>query len=237
MASDNPTKLFIADTNPRIVQILEEKLSQNGFQVVVVKTAKDIVIAVTLEDPDVVIANYVLPDCPDGNTLLAMIENIAGKEAVPVIFLTSKTDTGFSYSGQRTVGFVKKPYVFEELLRKIDEVKEKALSNVKKPSVQSIQRKHKGLALLEIIQVLAANNKTCAIELKTQSQQGIIFMTRGRIINATLGDEAGEETFYELFMWSGVDFFITDLTEQQIEKKIDKDMNSLILEAMNRAEE
>jgi hypothetical protein len=58
----------------------------------------------------------------------------------------------------------------------------------------------------DIIQFLSGARKTGALRLMEGEERGEIFLEKGRIVHAVLGDQAGEEAVYELVLWNQGEF-------------------------------
>jgi two-component system response regulator VicR len=115
-------KILIADDEQEILEILEKKLKQNGYEVISFSKGKDAVEGSKLHKPDLIILDIAMPEMDGYNVALALREEEVSKSA-PIIFMTAKE---LEYSGiQKRLAeisycdFIAKPCVFEDLLAKV----------------------------------------------------------------------------------------------------------------------
>ncbi len=88
--------------------------------------------------------------------------------------------------------------------------------------------------LVDVLQVLSVNRKTCTLFLRKDNKKGEIYIKDGNIIDAKVDNLKGEDALFTLLDWSGADFFIGSSIEGQIEDRIKKDFHTLMLEWMDR---
>jgi hypothetical protein len=94
----------------------------------------------------------------------------------------------------------------------------------------------KELPLPDVIQLVAAAEKTGAFLLRDAGSEGKIFLRRGRIVHARTGSLAGEEAFYALSAW-GEGEFRFDAMDTVNGDSIDKSNTELLMEAARRIDE
>ena len=90
--------------------------------------------------------------------------------------------------------------------------------------------------LVDILQVLSVNRKSCTLYLKKGPERGEIALRDGRIIDAKTGAQRGEPAFFYLLGWEGADFFISSGANLGMEPTITKDFHPLIMEWMEKKE-
>jgi len=84
--------------------------------------------------------------------------------------------------------------------------------------------------LTDVLQVLSVNKKTCTLFLKKGNEKGEIFLKDGRIVDAISGSLSGEPALYHLLDWEGADFYIGTSVEKNLTVRIEKDIQSLIMD-------
>ena len=122
----NLKKILIVDDDADFATVLENRLKQGGYQVVVTHTSEEALAMVKTTLPDLILLELGLPDLPGDITALR-IKSENGNRVIPIIALTSHGDP-LSQSTTRAMGFVDhivKPYESEDLFKRI----EKALEN------------------------------------------------------------------------------------------------------------
>ena len=111
MAGDTVLKILIADDTDSDRLILESIVRKEGHQVISAVDGLDAVAAFQRESPDLVLLDAIMPRL-DGVGAARQIKALAGERLVPIIFLTSLTDTDSLVQCLDAGGddFLSKPY-------------------------------------------------------------------------------------------------------------------------------
>lgn len=112
-------KVLYVEDEPFLGRIVKETLEGKGFQVLLVNDGAQVLQSFKTFSPDVCVLDVMLPNV-DGFTLGKSIRNLSS--AVPIIFLTAKTQTedlaqGFGSGG---TDYMRKPFSAEELVLRIN---------------------------------------------------------------------------------------------------------------------
>jgi len=90
--------------------------------------------------------------------------------------------------------------------------------------------------LPDVVQFLSGARKTGVLRLVEGQETGEIFLEKGRIVHAVLGDQAGEEAVYQLFLWNQGEFlFEPGVTTDK--STVSKGNTNLLMEAARRRDE
>lgn len=93
-----------------------------------------------------------------------------------------------------------------------------------------------GLSLTDVIQLKGHNKYTGCITVEYGDSEGAIYFADGEIINATLGEQSGEEAIYQIIKWPGGTFNIhPEMTSSVCTIHYRTDF--LLLEALRRLDE
>ena len=111
-------KLLLAEDEAALGQIIKESLETRDFEVILCDNGDKAFEKFKSESPEVLVLDVMMPK-KDGFTLAKEIRTI--DDAIPIIFLTSKSQTadvveGFSIGGN---DYLKKPFSMEELIVRI----------------------------------------------------------------------------------------------------------------------
>ncbi len=126
------------------------------------------------------------------------------------------------------VKYLEKPLNLEELGKTVKELLREQTSGFG-GTLDSFQ-------LPDIIQLIALSRRQAAIHLKAGEKEGWLCFEAGEIVHAVCGKLQGEESFYEMFNWSGGKFEISDSTGFE-QRTIDQPWQGLLLEAARRQDE
>ena len=90
--------------------------------------------------------------------------------------------------------------------------------------------------LPDIVQFLSGARKTGVLRLVEGEETGEIYLDKGRIVHALLGDHAGEEAVYAVVLWSSGEFlFEPGVTTDK--NTVNKGNTNLLIEAARRRDE
>ncbi|WP_400074831.1 response regulator transcription factor [Winogradskyella sp. R77965] len=111
-------KLLLAEDETALGQIIKESLETRNFEVILCDNGEKAFEKYKSEAPEILVLDVMMPK-KDGFTLAKEIRAI--DDAIPIIFLTSKSQTadvveGFSIGGN---DYLKKPFSMEELIVRI----------------------------------------------------------------------------------------------------------------------
>jgi CheY-like chemotaxis protein len=165
----------------------------------------------------------------DGLTLLAHImEHYPG---IPVIIITAYSNADAARLAREggAVGFIGKPFMIEDLARKI---------------VEALRKESEGGTLHNVsssgmfLQLIEMEQRTCTIRLveKSSGKQGILFFLEGTLLDARVDGLKGERAAYEIFSWDEVTLSIQNTCAQK-QRKIQKELQAILMDAMREKDE
>lgn len=116
-------KILIVDDNPGIVELLQRKLDREGYGVVGCVKSDCAMEKILAEIPDLVILDILMPG-KSGWDVMEELKSNPDTASIPVIISTVKNrpedmDTGKDLGA---ADYIAKPYVFSDLLEKIQGV-------------------------------------------------------------------------------------------------------------------
>lgn len=84
--------ILIIDDEPINLKILSRKLETEGYEVIVAGSGETGLHLVSKSHPDLILLDIMMPGM-DGHEVCRQLKNSPQTEDIPIIFLTSKTDT------------------------------------------------------------------------------------------------------------------------------------------------
>lgn len=119
MKNTQPITILLAEDEPALGLIIKESLETRGFKVLLCENGEKALNVYKVSNPELLVLDVMMPK-KDGFTLAKEIRQ--GDEAVPIIFLTAKSQTqdvveGFTIGGN---DYLKKPFSMEELIVRIN---------------------------------------------------------------------------------------------------------------------
>lgn len=164
----------------------------------------------------------------DGFSLLAHVMEYYPD--IPVIVITAYGTPEMeklAHSGG-AVGYIEKPFLVEDLAKKI-------MATMRKESDGGTLH---GVSSGMFLQLIEMEQKTCTIRLvdKVSGEKGVLFFNEGELLDARVNDLQGVQAAYKIFSWDEVSLSIQNGCSVS-EKKIHEDLQAVLLEAMRLKDE
>ncbi len=221
--------VLIVDDNQEALLSLKEGMAKYGevFEVLIAGDGEAAVAKLARHPVDLVVTDLKMPRM-DGFGLLAHVrENFP---EIPVIIMSgfSTPETQVLARKRGAAGYLDKPFKIKYLSKVI-------LTLLKKQSDGGTLR---GVTTSMFLQLVEMEQKTCTLRLvdAERRRRGVLFFARGRLLDARCGELRAEEAAYELFSWEQVAVSIQEGCPLKT-GPIRKDLQSILLEAMQRKDE
>lgn len=117
------TKILVAEDDPMTLQLINFKLKQSGFSVVMAKDGEAALSLVRTEKPDLVILDGMMP-LLDGFEVLHRLKESPELKQIPVVMLTARTQNADMQRGLNlgAADYVIKPFSPTELLNRVRKI-------------------------------------------------------------------------------------------------------------------
>ena len=114
------TKVLIVDDESFILNLLENSLTENGFDVITAENGFEAILAVEEHKPDVVITDIMMPRLTGLEFLKALKNNPATKD-VPVFLISAMDHADMVQEGLDlgAVDYITKPFKINEIIGKL----------------------------------------------------------------------------------------------------------------------
>jgi CheY-like chemotaxis protein len=222
-------KVLIVDDDIAMVQTLKEGLMgyDDTFIALTAGDGLDAVDRLKEHTVSIVVTDLKMPRM-DGFSLLAYI--MEHYPEIPVIIITGFSTPEMERAAWEggAVGYIAKPFMIHDLARKI---------------ITTLRREADGGTLHSIssgmfLQLVEMEEKTCTIRLisKSSGRQGVLFFSKGDLLDARVDGLRGEEAAYEIFSWEEVSLSIQNSCQQK-EKLIHRELQAILIEAARLKDE
>jgi DNA-binding response OmpR family regulator len=174
------TKILYVEDETFLGKIVKESLESRGYEVVMESDGNKVLTLFRQSNPAVCVLDVMLPN-KDGFTIADEIREL--DQAVPIIFLTAKTQTddvvrGFTLGGN---DYIRKPFSMEELIVRIQNVLRGNGEAPKKIATDSIQMGKYHFQLNR--QVLSAGSDERKLSFRESELLKLLYENRDRIID------------------------------------------------------
>lgn len=221
--------VLLVDDDVEMLRLLKEGLAGTApaFGVLTAGDGAEALECIRREEVSLVVTDLKMPRM-DGFELLAAV--MEGYPDIPVIIMSGFHAPGIESMARRggAVGFIAKPFRIDALVQQIMSV---------------LRRQAEGGTLHNVstgmfLQLIEMEQKTCTIRLvhRASGEAGVLFFVEGGLVDARLGDIKGEAAALRIFGWEDVSLSIQNGCAVR-ERRIQPELNLLILEAMRRKDE
>jgi DNA-binding response OmpR family regulator len=222
-------KVLLVDDDRRLLRDLKEGLARyaNAFSVVLAGDGAEALECLKRLDIALVVTDLKMP-AVDGFELLAAVMD--RYPDIPVIIITGFSSPELEALARRSgaMDVIAKPFRAEALARQV---------------LALLRRQTEGGLLHNIstgvfLQLIEVEQKTCTLRLydKATGRTGVLFFRDGELLDARCGALAAEAAALEVFAWDHVSLAIQNECVVG-EKRIRKELPSLLLEAARRSDE
>jgi CheY-like chemotaxis protein len=221
--------VLLVDDDREMLIALQEGLARYapGLNVLLAGDGLEALEQLRRRDIALVVTDLKMPRM-DGFELLAAV--VRAYPDIPVLIISGFTTPDMERLAVLggAVAFVPKPFLVEELARRVQDM---------------LQRSSEGGTLHNVspgmfLQLIEMEQKSCVIRVEDRSggHKGVLFFLGGRLVDARVGDRQGAAAAYAIFAWDQVSLSIQNGCSIR-ERRIFKDLNALVIEAARRQDE
>jgi DNA-binding response OmpR family regulator len=227
-------RILIVDTKESADSPLALRLSNEGYQVTLVRRAKDALKKAVQGEADLIISEVNLEDAKG----LQLCRAIKGKEttaSIPFLFLTSDRGEGLQAECLEAGAedFFLKPPELDVLSLK---VKRLIIPKQAETKMRGVHGSLSEMKPADFLQTLSSAEKDVEVRLERAKERGTIFMQKGEVIHTNAGSLSGEEAFYALMSWNDGTFEIVSCFDFP-PRTIQSPLMSLLIEGSRRFDE
>jgi len=220
------TSLLLVDDDNSFIESVRDGLLAllKDFQVEIAANGLHAVDVLQHHPIDLVITDVKMPEM-DGFELMAFMSREF--PAIPIIVITAYGSLEVERRLEQFGSFqyLEKPLDLEILVKKIN-------AGLEARSDGFLT----GIALPSFVQLVAWEGKTCTIKIKSGPKTGVLYFSRGTLMDAETGVKTGNLAALEIFSWDAAELSIENKCEKKA-NKIDHPLDFLILESYRQKDE
>lgn len=211
-------KLFLASLEEGLLSFADE------FSVITALNGKKALEKLQKYDVDLVVTDLKMPEMDGFQLLTQMIKEYPH---IPVIVMTAFGTPEIEKSIQEfeVFDYLEKPIDFKTLAEKVQ-------IGINKNSDGHL----KGIMLFSFLQLLQLEKKTCVLKVISDEKKGILYFSKGDLIDATFGEFFGEEAAFEIVCWEDVEIEIMKVFKKH-QRCIKKPLQNILMEAAQKKDE
>jgi DNA-binding response OmpR family regulator len=118
--SDRLFRILVVDDEPDLLVLLEEHLSQEGYEVVTATTGMQAITRAREERPDIILLDVMMPGV-SGFDVCNILQDFPETAQIPIIFLTAVAETRRKVMGLNLGAndYITKPFDLHELTARV----------------------------------------------------------------------------------------------------------------------
>ncbi len=232
-------KILIVDDNPAILKLVSQSLEECGELVTASDGADALMKAIDLK-PDLIISDYSMP-VMDGRALFDKLRARKETKDIPFVFLASQKeiDERLRLIVDGVEDYFVKPFFLRELTRQARRITSRLLQQrMEKMGARggAISGQLSEMGLMDWMTSLEQGRKTCALILRTGSDQCTVYFTEGQVTHATYGELAGDQAVFKVLSWTDGEWEL-DFTKTTQEKTTTMSTQGLMMEGLRLLDE
>jgi response regulator RpfG family c-di-GMP phosphodiesterase len=229
--------VLITDRKLDDTSVLEFKLTQKGYNVVVCKDTEAALKRAAAQDFDLFISEVETTPL-DGFAFIKEVRRDPRHAATPFVFFSKVADAmavqrGFDLGA---TDYVTKPFSADVLAAKVKRYIDERPRDHGPRKDRGVAGSLSEMALPDILQVLGQGRKSGQLLIRHQGREGEIYLDQGRVVDAIAGGLRGEEAFYSMIGWDEGDFRL-DPEFLMMGGTITRSTEGLIMEGLRRLDE
>lgn len=236
---ENPL-IFVADADPKNLNILRDSLESSGFSVMVAEDGLQAWEKIQSEQPDLILSEVNLPNL-DGFQLLEKLKEDSRTSIIPMMFLTNRRDIEDRVRSLRggVKDYMIKPLHVKEVIARIRMILrrfERVKSEDSEASKKMVGRLEE-YSLVELIDSLGSERKTGVLNIyNEQNRNGEIWFKNGAVVHASFGTLKSEKAVYQMLPWRHGHFIMT-IKDIRVSETINVSNLGLLLHGYKRMEQ
>jgi DNA-binding response OmpR family regulator len=225
-------KILIADPDAGAVRALAPALRQRGYQVHAARDGSRALQVAILRFPDLVLFDEKTP-LVDARTFVRILRTNPRTERIPVVLTGESPDP----DRVRLGAYLAKPHRTDEVLGRIEQVfRRLEASRAVAGESREIEGNLAQIPLVDLLQILAVNRKTGRLAVERQDERADVFLREGRVVDARMGEVAGEKALWRLLTRREGQFAFAP-GPQEVPERIERKLDDLVLEGLRQADE
>jgi DNA-binding response OmpR family regulator len=234
-------RVLVVDDDPHLLNLLDLRLAEQGFDVMLASSAREALTQVEGRRPDIVIADIMMPGM-DGYELCERVRANEKLQHIPFIFLSALADTQNKVRGLKLGAddYLTKPFEFHELLARIEILLDR-YSHYQETFEQAPEIATTGniedLGVIDLLQMLSFGQKTGEVHLKSDEEEGVLYLMSGKLVAATYRSKQGRAALPTLLSWSKGRFRVKLTDSLSLSPTIETQTDEAIFAALRELDE
>ncbi len=232
-------KILVVDDNPTILKLVAQALEKAG-ELITANDGADALMKAIDQKPDLIICDFSMP-VMDGGALFEKLRARKETKDIPFVFLASQKeiDERLRILVDGVEDYFVKPFFVRDLARQARRITARLLQ-------QRMEQRSAGggkvagrlseMNLIDWMQSLEQGRKTCALLLRSGSDQCTLYFVEGAVTHAAYGNLAGDQAVFKVLTWTDGEWEL-DFTKASSERTTTMSTQGLMMEGLRLLDE
>lgn len=233
-----PIKILVVDDNPTILQLMCQALEKCG-EIITATDGADALMKTIDSKPDLIISDYSMP-VMDGRALFDKLRSRKETQNIPFVLLASQKeiDERLRMVLEDVEDYFVKPFFARDLLQQARRITARLLQQrmEKQGGGAGIKGRLTEISLIDWMQTLEEGRKTCALILRSGSEDCTLYFRDGQVRHAAYGDLKGDAAVFKVLTWVDGDWEV-DFQKNSPEQTTTMSTQGLMLEGLRMMDE
>ena len=233
-------RVLVVDPAEIVTPVLEQPLRTAGFEVLTRGDGEAALQTLAETSVDLIVSEWKLP-LLDGMAFCKKVKTDPRHLRVPFVFITSSRSRNVAarclQAGADDV--IKKPVDMQWLILRAQRLIQTAAPGGPEapgPPAGGVTGSLTDMSLTDMVQIVGSGGRSMIIDLSRGGETAEVYVQHGDVIDARLGDAAGEQAFFQLMDWEE-GTFCTRPFKPPPERTIRVSVTSLLMEGLRRRDE
>ncbi len=198
-------RILIFERELNLAAMIKLGTTSEDMEVIHATSSIEAISRMRQKNPQIFIADA---DALEAETFLRFYQTARQTAAASLRFLLIVPDNEYLKRFGGEVDYLIKPINIDQITAKIKGLLFGTAEPAKQEHRRGLTGRIEDFSLTDIIQILSLGLKTAKVEINTDDNKGILYVLRGKIVHASVGNLAGPDAFFELLKWERGTFFI-----------------------------
>ncbi len=232
-------KILVVDDNPTIQKLVCRAVDKCGELITASDGADALMKAIELK-PDLIISDYMMP-VMDGRALFEKLRARKETQNIPFVFLASRKeiDERLRMVMEGVEDYFVKPFFVLDLAKQAHRITARLQQQrleMEGGAAGHVKGRLTEMSLIDWMQSLEQGRKTCALVLRSDSDQCTIYFNDGQVTHATYGDLVGDKAVYKVLAWTDGEWEL-DFAKASTERTTTMSTQGLMMEGLRLLDE
>jgi len=230
-------KILVVDDNPTILKLICRALEKCGELLTATDGADALMKTIEIK-PNLIVSEYSMP-VMNGRALFEKLRARPETKEIPFVFIASQKeiDEHLRMVVDGVEDYFIKPFFVRDLARQAHRITARLhQQQIDQKGGGAVSGRLSEMSLLDWMTSLEQGRKTCALVLRSGSDQCTLYFLEGQVSHATYGKAVGDEAVFKVLRWTEGDWEL-DFTKTTSQHTTTMSTQGLMMEGLRLLDE